>query len=274
MNRGIAPWLGWLIPVLLSFGLVALVATYVAYQNANLGAHGELSGYLLLAVFVSLAAFNIRKRLPAPPLVSARTWLRVHVSLGVGAFFMYLFHVGSLWPSGLYEQVLALLVYAVSLSGLIGMLLQLYVPRRLAQIPEEFIYERIPALLAEMRTEAENEIIVATGQDQGDTLGRYYLETLAWFFQRPRFAVSHVLGDRKGQAWLDTRIAAISQYLNDEGRGHLAVIRAIGQRKNDLDAHYALQRLLKLWLFLHVPLSAGLLFLGLWHWLVVNIYVL
>ncbi|MGB0712652.1 MAG: hypothetical protein ACPGUC_03730 [Gammaproteobacteria bacterium] len=274
INRGLTPWLGWIVPAVLVAGVVTVLAGFVAYQNRSLGVHSEWSGYVLMAVFLSLAAFNVRKRLPAPPLVSARTWLRLHVSLGVGGFFIFLLHTGSLWPTGLYEQVLALLVYIVSLSGLLGMLLQLYVPRRLAQIPEEFIYERIPTLVAEMREQAEAQVLVATCRDQGDTLGRYYLETLAWFFQRPRFALSHVLGDRKGQAWLETRIAAISQYLNDEGREHLARIHAIGVRKNDLDAHYALQRLLKLWLFIHVPLATGLLFLGVWHWLVVNIYVL
>ena len=52
----------------------------------------------------------------------------------------------------------------------------------------------------------------------------------------------------------------------------LSQIEALALRKSQLDAHYALQSVLKFWLFFHVPAATLLVLLGSWHLLVVNIY--
>ena len=50
-----------------------------------------------------------------------------------------------------------------------------------------------------------------------------------------------------------------------------AIIRQV-QRKDDLDYQYALQGALKLWLFVHIPLTYGLLVLAIFHGLAACAY--
>ena len=49
-------------------------------------------------------------------------------------------------------------------------------------------------------------------------------------------------------------------------------IETIALKKSRLDAHYAMQSVLKFWLFFHVPAAVLLVLLACWHLLVVNIY--
>ncbi len=112
----------------------------------------------------------------------------------------------------------------------------------------EIIYERIPAELEQLRSQAA---ALAVPQEAG----------FHWFFKRPRFFFSHLLGSKKSERWV---------------RAHFtdAKLQACALLKNKIDTHYAVQSVLKGWLFLHVPLTAGLLVLVLWHVLLVHIYLL
>ncbi|MGB1109367.1 MAG: hypothetical protein ACPG4N_03375 [Gammaproteobacteria bacterium] len=264
----------WMVPVLLAAFIVGTLGVTSLQWEQSLRDSSQLTGYSLLAIMLLLALFNVRKRLAASPLLSARAWLRLHAALGVSAILIYLFHAPAVWPHGLYEQVLAALFFTVSFTGLLGYVIQRQLPKRLAQIPDEFIFERIPAELATMRENVEQQLLLATRESGADTLGRHYLETLNWYFQRPRFGFGHLWGSRQGEAWLNSQIDGIARYLDDAEREHLEAIRAIGLRKTNLDAHYAIQGTLKLWLFAHVPLVAGLLLLSFWHLFIVNIYIL
>ena len=69
-------------------------------------------------------------------------------------------------------------------------------------------------------------------------------------------------------------VSALRRYLNETERGVLDQVEQLAFRKNQLDAHFALQSVLKLWLFVHIPAAVLLLALALWHLLVVNIYAL
>jgi len=248
------------------------LAFFALRAERTLGHGAAVTGYSLLGAMLALALFNLKKRLVALPLGTARAWMNAHLMLGALCVPLYLQHTASLWPNGFYERVIALLFYTVTLSGIVGYALQRLLPRRLAHLEAEVIYERIPGEVYEVRLQVE-ALIVKGVQDAGsDTLGRYYLESLHWFFRRPRFVMSHLFGSGRSARWIRAHVSALRRYLNESERGALDRIEALAFRKNLLDAHYALQSLLKLWLFVHIPAAVGLLGLAFWHLLVVSIY--
>jgi hypothetical protein len=257
---------------LAALALWVAVAALAWHAERSLGKASVITGYALFAVILTLGFLKVRKRLLVLPLGTVREWMLGHAVLGAVSVPLYFQHTGSLWPGGRYEQAIAAAFYAVTLSGITGYLLQRLLPRRLADIEGEVIYERIPAEVAALRQEVEELILKAVKELGSDTLGRYYTESLEWFFWRPRFLAGHVLGSGRSASWIRGRITALRRYLNEGERAYLGRIEELALRKSRLDAHYALQSVLKFWLFLHVPTSALLVLLACWHLLVVNIY--
>jgi len=258
----------WLL-ALIAWGVVSLFAWHA---ERSLGKASAITGYSLFAAVLALGFFKARKRLLVLPLGSVQEWMRGHVVLGAMGLALYFQHTGTLWPGGRYEQVLAIVFYTAMLTGIVGYVLQRILPHRLADLEGEVIYERIPAELAALRDEMEELILKAVKELGSDTLGRYYTESLEWFFWRPRFLVGHLLGSGRSTGWIRGRITALRRYLNEDEREYLGRIESIALRKSRLDAHYALQSVLKFWLFVHVPASVLLILLACWHLLVVSIY--
>ena len=136
------------------------------------------------------------------------------------------------------------------------------------------IYERIPTELHALRLRAEALVMEGVAKTGSSTLGRYYTESLHWYFRRPRFLLSHVVGAGRGARWIGGHIGALRRYLNKDERAVLDEIEVLALRKNQLDGHFAIQSVLKLWLFVHVPAAVLVLALAGWHLLVVNTYAL
>lgn len=254
--------------------LFAILVVHMRSTEASLGQASLLSGYLLYALFVALGLFSGRKRLAMVPLGRASVWAAVHVYGGVFGLALYWLHAPSLWPNGLYEQGLALLVYAVMATGIVGTVIQRVFPRRLTQTGIEVIYERIPEEIARLREEAESIVVECTRELQSDTLARYYFETFAWYFERPRFVTSHLFGSQHGLHWVRQQRLTVSRYLEPRELGYLDALTELGYTKTRIDVHFALQSAMKKWLLLHVPLSAALLAMATWHLLLVHVYAL
>lgn len=267
----------WLRAAAAAAGALAawLAIAALAWLLERRAGHGAIvTGYALLALMIALGAFNLRKRLPALPIGTARAWMLVHLAMGVVAVPLFLQHAGGLWPAGRYEQAIALAFYATLGSGVAGWALQRILPRRLTDIGGEVVFERIPAEIAAVRESAEGVVLAAMQASGSSALGRYYAESFDWYFWRPRFLLSHLMGANRSARWIRGHIHALRRYLGDKDREALDRVEALALRKNQLDAHYVLQGALKLWLFVHVPAAALLLALALWHLALVNIYAL
>src|SRR4051812_15359069 len=172
----------------------AALAWETAQMRLHLGRPAILTGWLLLALMVFLALLNARKRLSMIPLGRASAWLAFHTVGGLLAIGFFIIHAGVAWPVGAYEQVLAALFWLTSLSGVVGLVIERTYPQRLTRVDDEIIYERIPGEIARLRAEAEAAVLACTAETGSDTLARHYLDSLAWYFRRPRFAVSYLLG--------------------------------------------------------------------------------
>ena len=253
---------------------LAILGVYTHLAELALERSEFITRYTLFAVMLALALFNARKKLAMVPLVRSAYWLAIHVVGGVAAVVLFFIHTGSIWPAGGYEQALAVVFYLVSLSGIFGYAVQRINPRRLVQTDLEIIFERIPAELAEIREKAEAEIRACTEETGSDTLARHYMETLNWYFRRPRFFVNNAFGGDAGQHWLRNQYRTVNRYLNDDERAYLDRVNELAQTKAKIDVHYACQSTMKNWLLLHLPLAAALLGLMFWHVVVVNVYAL
>lgn len=242
--------------------------------RTRLGSAAELTGYWLFGVMVFLTLFNLRKKLSMIPLGPAHIWLALHAIGGILTLALYWLHTGTLWPQGIYEQALAALFYLTVASGIFGYVVQKIYPPRLTQSGVEVIFERIPSHVSEIRQRAEDIVLSCTEETREDTLGRHYLDTMAWFFRRPRFFVSHMVGSQMGRQWVRQQDATVRRYLNEDERAWLDKLTEQAELKNRIDLHYALQSIMKRWLLIHLPLTAALMVLAVWHLLVVNVYAL
>jgi hypothetical protein len=265
------------LPVLLLGTLVAFLIPWLWSRQIflQLGDPALVTGWWLFAVMLFLGAFNARKKLSMLPLGNASTWLTWHVAGGLLTLALFWLHTGTLWPTGLYERVLAGLFYALNFSGILGWIMQRVYPRQLSDTGVEVIYERIPAEIADLREKAEALILNCTRETGSDTLARHYLETLHWFFRQPRFFANHALfGGKKARAWHRQQCGAVRLYLSEAERSFLNLLTLLAERKTEVDFHYAAQMLMKRWLLLHVPLTAIVMLLVVWHILLVHIYAL
>ncbi len=230
------------------------------------------TGYLLLAVMLLPSLFGIRKRLSMLPLGTMAFWTRLHVALGITLIPLYWLHVGQLWPAGYYEQVLALLFYLVTVSGVIGWVLQKQLPRRLTQAGEEIQFERITSAVIECREQVERLLKEYQHSTGSDTLAQHYIESLSWYFFKPRFLLNHLVGGAYHEYWWRAKTRAIERYLGNDEKAFLTDLLKLAERKANIDFHYTLQGLLKLWLFIHIPAVSALVLLVLWHVALVHIY--
>ncbi len=242
---------------------------------AENGEPAIVTGYSLAGLMVFLALFNTRKKLSMIPLGRGAYWTVAHVIFGTLTLGVFFIHTnGVVWPGGAYEQLLAILFYLVSLSGILGFWMQKAIPRRLTENGLEVIWERIPYEIAEVRERAEAIVEEAADKAASDTLARHYTETLAWYFRRPRYMASHFFGFQSGRAYVRREFTAIARYLDATEREYLSQLEDLAHIKTRIDFHYAVNGMAKVWLLFHVPLAVGVIALMIWHIILVHVYLL
>jgi hypothetical protein len=259
-------------------GIISLVLFGVLfYQTEEMLSGLEdptvVSGWALIALMVLLALINTRKKLIAFNLGRIKNWLAFHIAGGFLAVAIFLLHTGSLFPLGLYEQLLAVLFWLVSITGVWGVVITMFFPRRLTEDNDtEITYENVPSVIFEIRKLAEAELLACTEESGQSTLSQHYGETLDWFFKRPRFYLNHIMGGKKAFSWIRRQGTVVERYLSEKETGYLNRIIELAERKAVTDKHYACQDIMRKWLLVHIPLSIALLGMSVWHILLIHVY--
>ncbi len=231
------------------------------------------SGWVLLAVMLFLASYNLRKKLTYPPLLTSSTWLQLHVYVGVLSVVLFLSHIGLRMPNGLFEGALAAVYVCVAASGLVGLALSRLIPGRLTVRGEEVLFERIAVYRRQLRERAE-AVIVESEQESGTTtLTEFYARRLADFFYGPRHAWRHVVQSTRPLTDLMHELRSLERYLNDRERETLRELTELVEAKDSLDYHRTMQGMLKGWLFVHIPLTCVLLVLTAAHVVIIHAFV-
>lgn len=215
-------------------------------------------GWLLVFIVLFLASYRVRKQLSMLPLGSSAGWLQCHIYVGLLSLPVFLLHSGAQWPGGLIEVLTGLLFLTVFCTGILGLILTRTIPPRLTGRGEEVIRERIPVFIRILREEAEASVAGAKNEAPSEVLSDLYLRRLHRFFQRPTNFFPHVIHSAKPRTGLLSALAETQRFLNAQDQQTMERLAECVKRKDDLDYQYAMQSLLKYWLFLHVPLTWGL----------------
>lgn len=250
----------------LVFGSAAVVTALLALAgwlslHLSLRETGFVSGWVLLALVIGLALFNARKKLPFIPLLSASTWLQVHVYAGLVTVFVFLLHVEFRVPDGPLEVTLAVLFLVVAGSGVVGLYLSRIIPGRLRTRGERVIYERQPVFLRKLR----DELAELVDEIESTSLSDFYVRRLIAFFAAPRNFWWHLAQSQRPRRTLLNELEGLDRYLGDQEREVKDQIADLIEKKDDLDYHFAHQAVLKYWLFVHIPLTYSLLIVAAVH---------
>jgi hypothetical protein len=261
---------GLFIAGLLVVSLVASGAWH--FLRVSLRPDAMYTGLLLLLLVIGLTFFNARKKLPFLPLVRASTWLQIHIYAGWFCAFVFLLHIQFRFPNGAMELTLAAIFCVVIVSGIFGLYITRSFPPRMTLSGEVLLYERIPAHRSYIQQNVDNLIRKAESETQSSTLGDFYIEHLQGFFTSVPSAFRALRSADSGLPALLAELNAVSRYLNDQEMAIAHEIHDWIETKQNLDFQYASLRLLKLWLFVHIPFSYSLILLGVVHGIVAGLY--
>ncbi len=247
--------------------LLLLVAAQILTSSARMSLHDPafISGFTLLGCVVFLCLFNLRKKLPMLPLGRVATWTHLHILMGWFVVGLFLIHIGFRLPDGDLEVLLAILFVLVAVSGVVGTSISKSYPQRLTRRGHEVILERIPQLRAKLQDEADNLALSSVETTGNRTIADFYTSRIQPFMVRPRNQVAYLFGAAQSPHRLKEEIDAVCRYLNDDGQKIIEEIAEIVDQKDALDFHRSLQRALRLWLFVHIPLTYGMLLVALVH---------
>lgn len=228
---------------------------------------GLVFGIVAALVFVFEMAYPYR-RSRARPLGTARRWLQVHVYAGALAFLAVLIHAGFRWPGGSMGWALLLLSAWTTLSGLVGVWLQKWLPVVMSEgLRVEALYERIPALVEHLAKEAD-----ALVANAGEVLERFYLTEVRTRLAGVEPSWSYLLDVRSGRERALEPFRRMSAFVDPAEKEIVNDLMTIRMEKMDLDVHYSLQGILRRWLILHVPPAAVLMALLVVHILAWALY--
>ena len=250
----------------ISLSLVAIGALgwWLRVQHEALETHAFTSGYILMGVVCFLAAYNLRKKLPSLPLGGAAAWAQCHIYVGFFSIFLFFMHVGLRLPDGWLESSLAALFMIVAGSGIYGLYITRTIPRQLAKLQEEVIYERIPAHRRQVQQQSRS-LAFGEGAVGSVTISQFYVERLHAFFDRPRGWLYRLWPTSQVRRRLIDDIRDLQRYCSSDEQATAWRLADLVRKKDDLDYHEAQQWKLKTWLFAHVGLTYSLLIIASVH---------
>jgi hypothetical protein len=224
-----------------------------------------LTGWALMGLMVYLTVFNLRKKFAFLPLVNTGAWLQVHVYVGFITAFVFFLHLRWRVPNGMLEVLLATLFVAVTLSGILGWWLSRVLPARMTAVGGEVPFEEIPIVLRSLRKRAEGLVLQGIPAAKASTLAEFYAGRLADFFAAPANFQAHLFGSRRPLNRLLGQMTEVRRFLGNEEKVGLEQLTVLVRQKDALDFHRASQIILKGWLFVHIPLTYGLLVFSVVH---------
>ena len=231
---------------------------------------GLLFGIVGSAMMIFAGLFNGRKRTPRMRIGSGTFWLKGHIWIGLLSFPMILFHAGFRF-GGLLEQALMIVFAAITISGIVGLVLQTYVPRVMREsMSTEAMYEQVPHLCQRLRKLADQQVeealgsslLVTPGQAENDKLALrdFYLHRV-----RPALAWGPEASASSQPVDASAMFSQVRLLLPPRFYGTLDELKSIWQERRQLARQASMHHWLHGWLLIHVPLCMTLLVLGISH---------
>lgn len=232
--------------------------------------HPFLTGWFLFAVMLFLTFLNLRKKVPFLRMGSVGFWLQLHIYVGLFSGPLFFVHMGFSWPHGTLNQMITVCFAAVFISGLLGLWMSRAFPMRLTDEGFETPFERLPQARRLLRDEAQALVLAGADGQTSQVIAEFYTRSLGLFFAKPRNLWAHLLRSRAAQTAHRSQFDEIRRYARKAELGLLDILAGLVERKHLLDFQHAHQLALRLWLFVHIPLSYSLLILSVVHILVIH----
>jgi len=249
--------------VLVTLCLAALVTNLVTSEIDPRNAWGVGYGIAAAAFLAAVFAYSLRRRgmgaVTRRKLGRAASWLQFHVVGGVIFGLLVVMHSGFRLPRGALTWSLWLLSLWLVGSGLLGVALQRWLPRVLASLETEVLYDRIPELCDALVERGHRLASEAKGP----------VRSLA-----ENELVPHLTGPRRrwrsllaarDQGSVRRQIDYLRPLVTEAERIQLEELEELYGARHDIDAHMTVQWALRRWLFFHVPLSLVLVVLVIVH---------
>ena len=249
---------------LLLAATLAVISAYATWAGATTR-EAYLSGWLLFGLMVLLTGYNWFKKIPYLPLGRSEVWLQFHIYAGLFTGVLFLLHVRGRWPTGWFEIVLTVLYVLVMVSGVLGILISRGWPKRLTARGGEVPFERIPIVRRQLREQAEALALNSVAEARSATIAEFHARRLHAFFAGPQNFLSHVFEIRLPLNALLNELGDLNRFLNEQERKVTAQLVTLVRQKDGLDYQHALQLTLRLWLFIHIPVTYSLMLWALAH---------
>lgn len=242
----------WLYVIAVACILLGVYYTVYAIRSIPRGGSltGYVTGYVGAGLLVTLVLLPIRKRQYQRPMGSLDTWMRSHVALGILTAVIVGMHAGFVVVGTISIALTAAFVLTV-ISGVVGIILYEKVPRVVARMGSDTF--RQDALITQIEQVKEALGVLKSGQsglfcekvDQAILLERLpdRLIPVRWLLRR-----------KHGKA-----VRLDISDLPPEDQLLFQTAQTLLSRYRQLGRQLSYQRLLRRWLWAHIPLSAALM---------------
>jgi hypothetical protein len=236
-----------------------------------------LDGWVLAGGMSVQLYFHIAIKAASLSPKSAMRWRKIHIFLGYLLIAVFISHSDFSLPDTGFEWALWAGFVLVTLSGIFGAYLAWSLKTK-GRIDEGVSYDRIPALRAELARDVQAAVaeadpdaaqIALPGLPHDAWIMDLYTNHLRDFFQGPRNFTAHLIGSQRPLKRLTDEIDSLSNYVDQQSQEKLAAIKDLAVEKDRLDFARVYLGLTKGWLFVHVPVTYGLIALTVLHVLVV-----
>jgi len=187
----------------------------------------------------------------------APAWLRFHLYGGALFLLLTFMHSGFRQPHGILTWWLWFLSIYVTASGFLGVLLQKWIPRILSSgLAVEVVYERIPELINEIGAKVDELVQTCT-----EPVRNFYGKNVAAALATPQTRLIYCIDITGGIQSRLKQFDYLRRFLPIDEKEKLNQLESFYKTKLEIDAHYTLQKILRWWLYTHVPASLVLLIL-------------
>jgi hypothetical protein len=246
----------------LSYAIYIAVSDLRPSGGSGPGLIYGVAGSAMIGLSILLSA---RKKVPTMRIGRVHTWMKAHVWLGLLSFPLILFHSGFAL-GGPLTTVLMVLFTFITLSGIVGVLLQQFIPKLMMdQLPAEAIYEQANETLAAIRTAVEER--VESLAPKGEPAPDYH--AVKEFFEK---AIIPFLEDRNASRGLLSSaqkagavFTSLRKTVQPSSYAVLEDLEELVEQRRQLQLQLRLHHVLHGWLLVHVPLSWALLLLVILH---------
>jgi len=233
---------------------------------------GLTFGTIATILFSAVGIYGLRRRTmnmsSKLKFGSANTWLQIHLYGGTLFLLLMFLHTAFTLPQSAFNWWLWTLSVWVVLSGLVGVGLQKWIPQLLSStLSLEIRTDRVDELVNELRAKAEAEVA-----NSPTAIRDYYERNIAPDMTKPTLRPAFYKDITGGIQTKIRQMDYLKQFLSDDDKKKLDNLELLYRSKLECDAHYTLQKPLRLWLVAHLPVSIVLLALVLIHLFVVFYY--